>query len=124
MIESGTDWRLREKERIETEPAVISDAIETKKMAAILVIDRVNVRGREIAITFPIEAKSNDVKDGFGKRPEVNTNGTCTKRCRLAPNTTPMATPIIPNRSARKIIPTIIPALYKIGERAYMAKRL
>src|SRR3990167_4263468 len=124
MIERGTDWRLREKERTETEPAVISEAMETKKMVAILVIDKVSVRGREILITFPIVVKSSDLKEGLGKRPDANTNGTCTKTCRLAPSTTPIATPVIPNRSASRIIPTIMPALYKIGERAYIVKRL
>ena len=117
MIDSGTDWRLIEKEKIEIEPAVIRDAIETRKMVATCVIDKVNVLGREILTTFLIETKSNK-RDGLGKRPEVTTNGTCTRAWRRAPITTPIATPIIPSRSAKRIIPTIIPTLYKRGAKA------
>ena len=109
-MERGTDWRLMEKERIEMEPAVIKEAMETRKIMAIWFIDKVKVRGREILTTLAIAATL-ILKDGLGNKPEATTNGTCTKACMLAPTTTPIATPITPMRSARNIIPPIMPAL-------------
>ena len=102
---------------VEIEPDAIKDAKETRKIMAIELMDKVSVRGRETFITPTMRARLN-LGEKRGKRPAFSTNGTCTRTCKLAPITTPTATPIMPKRVARKIMPTIIPALYKSGARA------
>ena len=93
------------------------EARDMRNRKAIELIDKVRVRGKEIFITCMTRLKSNLVEKN-GKSPILTINGIWMRAWRLAPKITPIASPVMPNLSARKIIPMIMPALYKIGDMA------
>src|SRR3989344_2534768 len=117
MIESGTDWRLEARVKIEMEPTAMREAMAVRKRRAIEFMDKVKVLGSEILTTSQTVFQSKLMLKR-GNRLLDTRNGTCIRACINAPNTTPSATPITPILSANNTIPKIIPALYRTGAMA------
>src|SRR3990172_11641958 len=92
---NGTDWRLKEKLKIEMAPSDIREA-----MAIIAMIDKLfkanpRVRGKERMMTSLICLKSiRQIK--YGKNRCWMMTGIWSKKCIRAPATTPKARPLMP----------------------------
>ena len=71
MSESEMVWILFERERMETEPSAMRAAMAMRNRKVIELMERVNVRGREIPTTFLINSQSGFL-DRRGKRPDCH----------------------------------------------------
>ena len=107
---SGTDWRLKEKLKIEMEPLFRNEAKAMMQMRETLLNASPSVRGRDVRATVFISLKLT-LKENFGVKPELWDASACTVKCIKAPKATPMANPYIPKIGYKKITPVMMPKL-------------
>ena len=93
---SGTDWRLKDKLKIDIEPLFKNEARAIIEISAMLFIARPRVRGKEVSTAFLISAKLTE-KEILGENPQLFDAITWIRKCIKAPSTTPKAKPYIPN---------------------------
>ncbi len=109
MIEYGTDCKLKDKLKTDTDPKIKKEAKETKNNSANSDADKVKVLGNDTETTFLIDLKSGI--ENLGNRPDLKTKGICMAKWRIAPKTTPITKPMLPKTGYKKTTPAIIPRL-------------
>jgi len=121
-METATAFTKMEDKLFARLKTAIEPAIKVEAMAVVaMVFNCPAPRPRDlgaiscIVFTTPGSLK---LKYGLYLNPEKNNDGSCTDKCRIPPNTTPHASPVIPILGTKNKMPVIMPILYIKGAKA------